>query len=178
MHQQAAIATPYGTLATASNIARVDQSGEMFKGTIVFSFRLRRETTAGQLSRLQMIADALATKPLSRTRIIGTGTRLKILRLITFHGSHSLLYWKEGSLCLKNTSSTEVCAAFARRRQVLHIAATRVPHPILRLDNESRPLSGLAPAGRRLSLVCRFSLLVQMVGDPLFQLRPIHWGEL
>jgi len=61
------------------------QSGEVLERTVIRAFGSRGKTTTGQLPRLEMIAQTLATHALARTRIIGTGAALEVLCLVTLH---------------------------------------------------------------------------------------------
>jgi hypothetical protein len=57
----------------------------MFKRSIVCSFRILRETTAGKLSHVQVIGKAFAANPFSGAGFIGTVASLHVFFLITVH---------------------------------------------------------------------------------------------
>jgi hypothetical protein len=65
--------------------ARRHQAGEMLKRPVVGPFCIIGKATAGKLSALQMIAEALAADPFPRTGVVTAVTGCHIPSLIAFH---------------------------------------------------------------------------------------------
>ena len=69
----------------SANLAVDHQPSEVRKRTVIRVLRARRKEAAGQLVRLQMVADAFATIPLPRTRSVCTCALLEVFVLMAFH---------------------------------------------------------------------------------------------
>ena len=62
-----------------------DQLGEPLEAAVVGALDLRREAAAGELSHVQVIAQALAADPVSLAARISAFAQLTVMRLLAFH---------------------------------------------------------------------------------------------
>ena len=63
----------------------IDKLRKMFKRSVIGFFRIIGKTACGQLSHLQMVADAVAADPLAGASGVRTVARLEILFFFAFH---------------------------------------------------------------------------------------------
>ena len=72
-------------LLVPSNFSFFHQTNKMFERTIVSSFGISGKTTAGELTALQVILQALTTEAFSGTRFVAAIALLQIFFLLALH---------------------------------------------------------------------------------------------
>ena len=75
----------WGRPKGASDRTLGHQAGEVVERPVVGPLGLGRETTAGQLSRFEMMGDTVATRSPAITGLVGTRTGLLILFFLALH---------------------------------------------------------------------------------------------